>query len=362
MVDKFSRRLAPLGIVVRELTGDMQLTKREIAETQMIVTTPEKWDVVTRKAGDGALVSTVRLLIIDEVHLLHEERGAVIESVVARTLRLVETSQTPVRIVGLSATLPNYADVAVFLRVDPYTGLHFFDSSYRPVPLEQTFIGVTEHNPIRRKLVMNEICFKKVLASVQQGHQVMVFVHSRKETVTTAQFLREQFHEAGRADLICPDEHPTYEGAKQALTRSRNHELKELFNAGLSFHNAGMLRSDRGWVEKYFTTGAIRVLVCTATLAWGVNLPAHTVACHHFHTDLPHTCHSLLPSFASFSVTAVVVFVIMQLTLLAVFLHLLHCCSGDQINRDLRRQEGWLCRAIHARCHANLWSRRSSAV
>lgn len=34
---------------MRELTGDMQLTKRELAQTHMIVTTPEKWDVITRK-------------------------------------------------------------------------------------------------------------------------------------------------------------------------------------------------------------------------------------------------------------------------------------------------------------------------
>ena len=58
-----------LGVVVRELTGDMQMTKKEIMETQMIVTTPEKWDVVTRKStGDVALTQIVRLLIIDEVH------------------------------------------------------------------------------------------------------------------------------------------------------------------------------------------------------------------------------------------------------------------------------------------------------
>jgi replicative superfamily II helicase len=58
----------------------------------------------------------VKLLIIDEVHLLHEDRGAVIESIVARTLRQVESSQSLIRIVGLSATLPNYVDVADFLR------------------------------------------------------------------------------------------------------------------------------------------------------------------------------------------------------------------------------------------------------
>lgn len=56
----------------------------------MIITTPEKWDVITRKsAGDTKLVAQVTLLIIDEIHLLNDERGPVIESLVARTVRLV---------------------------------------------------------------------------------------------------------------------------------------------------------------------------------------------------------------------------------------------------------------------------------
>ena len=70
MAAGFGRRLEPLGITVRELTGDMQLTKAEISATQMLITTPEKWDVVTRKTGDVALTSLVRLLIIDEVENL----------------------------------------------------------------------------------------------------------------------------------------------------------------------------------------------------------------------------------------------------------------------------------------------------
>ena len=35
MVANFGRRLAPLGVTVRELTGDMQLTKKEIMNTQV---------------------------------------------------------------------------------------------------------------------------------------------------------------------------------------------------------------------------------------------------------------------------------------------------------------------------------------
>lgn len=56
----------------------------------MLVSTPEKWDVISRKgSGDATLVKLVKLLIIDEIHLLHEDRGAVIEVLVARTLRQV---------------------------------------------------------------------------------------------------------------------------------------------------------------------------------------------------------------------------------------------------------------------------------
>ena len=54
------------------------------------------------------MAASVRLLVIDEVHLLNDDRGPVIETLVARTLRMVETSQQMIRIVGLSATLPNY--------------------------------------------------------------------------------------------------------------------------------------------------------------------------------------------------------------------------------------------------------------
>jgi len=57
--------------------------------------------------------------------------------IVTHTLRMVEASQSRIRLVGLSATLPNYADVAVFLRVNPRTDLFPFDSTYRPVPLTQ---------------------------------------------------------------------------------------------------------------------------------------------------------------------------------------------------------------------------------
>ncbi|KZT66005.1 Sec63-domain-containing protein [Daedalea quercina L-15889] len=280
IVRKLGRRLKWLNILVRELTGDMQLTKAEIAETQIIVTTPEKWDVVTRKpTGEGELASQVKLLIIDEVHLLNDERGAVIETIVARTLRQVESSQSVIRIIGLSATLPNYIDVADFLSVNRHTGLFYFDSSFRPVPLEQHFIGVKgkPSSPQSRKN-LDRVSFEKVSELVCQGHQVMVFVHARKETVKTALALKEAAQAEGSLDEFSCEDHPQFDFFRRDIGQSRNKEMKQLFDSGFGIHHAGMLRADRNMMERMFEARAIKVvLCCTATLAWGVNLPAHAV-------------------------------------------------------------------------------------
>ncbi|KAI6880595.1 Sec63-domain-containing protein, partial [Hortaea werneckii] len=279
ITEKLGKRLAWLGIQVRELTGDMQLTKAEISATQIIVTTPEKWDVVTRKStGDTELVQKVRLLIIDEVHMLHDERGAVLESLVARTERQVESTQSLIRIIGLSATLPNYTDVADFLKVNRMAGLFYFDQSFRPVPLEQHFLGVKgKAGSKTSRENTDKTAFEKVKDMLEQGHQVMVFVHSRKDTVRTARQLLEMAADEGVGDLFDPSQHEGYTNAIRDVKQSKGKEIRELVAKGMGTHHAGMPRSDRNLIERLFGDGVLKVLCCTATLAWGVNLPAAAV-------------------------------------------------------------------------------------
>lgn len=279
IVEKFKKKLRWMNVQVRELTGDMQLTRTEIANTQVIVTTPEKWDVVTRKAtGDDELASKVRLLVIDEVHLLHEERGAVIETLVARTLRQVESSQLMIRVVGLSATLPNYVDVADFLGVNRQIGMFFFDQHFRPLPLRQEIVGVRLNGFKDAREKLDTVAYEKLVENVREGNQVMVFVHLRKETVRTARTFIQMAREEGEAELFsCMESEKFFAYESQVLQKDRSKELKELYRDGFGVHHAGMLRTDRNLVERMFEDGVLKVLVCTATLAWGVNLPASTV-------------------------------------------------------------------------------------
>ena len=276
MVGNFSKRLKPYDIQVKELSGDQNLTKKQIKETQIIVTTPEKWDIITRKTGERTFTQTVKLIIIDEIHLLHDDRGPVIESIVSRTLRQIENTGEMIRLVGLSATLPNYKDIATFLRVDPKRGLFNFSNSYRPCPLHQTYVGVNEKSAYKRFMLMNQITYNKV-AEQAGTNQILVFVHSRKETAATAKYLRDQLMENLLVGNLVAEDSASKEILLTEAEQVKNADLKDVLPYGIGIHHAGMVRTDRTLVEDLFARGHLQVLVSTATLAWGVNLPAHTV-------------------------------------------------------------------------------------
>lgn len=276
ITNKFSKALNFLNLKILEVTGDTQFPKFEISTAHIIVTTPEKWDILTRKSNDdNAYTLKTRILIIDEIHLLQEERGAVLEALVARAHRTLESNQISLRIIGLSATLPNYVDVANFLKVNLYTGLFYFDRSFRPVPLEQIFIGiktmVNNHHTLQE---MDRVCFEKVVKFVKEKHQVIVFVHSRDSTRKTAFSLIEHiqknnlftFFNAGNTSF-----------SVKKKSQFHTEILNELIEYQISIHHAGLSKHDRTSVEKLFSQGNVKVLFSTSTLAWGVNLPAHAV-------------------------------------------------------------------------------------
>jgi len=156
----------PMHWKVLELSGDTRHDRRALESADILVCTPEKWDLISRgwqqtsngksTSGDNnkkSFVKRVRLLVIDEIHLLGEERGAVLEAIVSRTRfisRSLQQNQDPnrsvdtpemVRIVGLSTAVANPLDLADWIGIDTTgtqltarQGLYNFRPSIRPVP------------------------------------------------------------------------------------------------------------------------------------------------------------------------------------------------------------------------------------
>lgn len=198
-----------------------------------------------------------------------------------------------IRVVALSATLPNYKDVAAFLRIQVPSaeeeaalgpqkspGLFYFDKSYRPVPLKQQYIGVSEKKAVKRMMLMNEITYEKVMERAARS-QIIVFVHSRKETGRTARAIKDaalnRDELAGLIGGSSSGEKYDADYMQKIAKLTKSQELQELVPYAIGIHHAGLSRGDRTLVEELFADKRLRVLVATATLAYGVNLPARTV-------------------------------------------------------------------------------------
>jgi activating signal cointegrator complex subunit 3 len=288
---------APMHWKVLELSGDTHHDRRALDRADILICTPEKYDLLSRGwrgiscQGDSkkeeqkrSFVKRVRLLVIDEIHLLGEERGAVLEAIVSR-MRFVsrslqehtqETQQSRdkhelVRIVGLSTAVANPLDLADWIGirvkgVDPAArrGLYNFRSSIRPVPIGVHVQGFPGKHYCPRMATMNKPCY----AAVKQyapDRPSLIFVASRRQTRLTA-FALISFaagDENPKAFLGCDDAYI------DAIAASIQDEaLRHTITFGIGLHHAGLSSNDRDIVERLYLSGEIRVLVATATLAW----------------------------------------------------------------------------------------------
>lgn len=138
-------KFATLGLTSAELTGDTdQAQLKHVQNASVIITTPEKWDSMTRKWKDHArLMQLVKLFLIDEVHILKDTRGATLEAVVSR----MKSVGSNVRFVALSATVPNSSDIATWLGRDSNNRdlpacQERFGEEFRPVKLKKFVYGL----------------------------------------------------------------------------------------------------------------------------------------------------------------------------------------------------------------------------
>lgn len=149
---EWSEKFKELSVCL--LTGDdddIVFSSDAFAQASIIVTTPEKFDSMTRGhkgALEQSLIATVALLLIDEIHHLGDGRGSTLEAIISRilftrdTLRSADSflaSSMPVstlRILAVSATIPNLKQVARWLGL-PQTSENCksFGNEYRSVPL-----------------------------------------------------------------------------------------------------------------------------------------------------------------------------------------------------------------------------------
>ncbi len=217
-----------------------------------------------------AYVQKVSLVVIDEIHLLGADRGPILEVIVSRMRYISARTKQPVRIVGLSTALANARDLGDWLGIED-EGLFNFRPSVRPVPLECHIQGFPGKFYCPRMMTMNKPTYAAIRTHSPEK-PTLVFVSSRRQTRLTAMDLIAYAAADERPEGFV---HMSANELAGVVRRARDPALKHCLQFGIGIHHAGLSPEDRAICEELFAECKIQVLVCTSTLAWGVNLPAH---------------------------------------------------------------------------------------
>ncbi|KAJ1465914.1 hypothetical protein T484DRAFT_1662208, partial [Baffinella frigidus] len=271
MFNKFKFRII-------EVTGDKKTNIAQFELSNIIIGTPEKINIFLNKSFFLEVLSKTKLLIVDEIHLLNEKRGSVLENTLINFLIGFNKFQNLTRIIGLSATFPNFNDLGEFLKVSPSNGIFYFSKKYRPFKLNQTIIGLKNFSKIKNNYSFsNLITLKKIqtLLSSSPFLKIIIFVQSRRDTYKTAFFFLEK---KINSKFYLSEKFIYLKKKIENLSKFiRSPEIKRLLSFGISIHHAGLPKKERIIIETLFKKGLINILISTTTLAWGVNLPTNIV-------------------------------------------------------------------------------------
>ena len=109
-----------------------------------------------------------------------------------------------------------------------------------------------------------------VLDTLKQGKQALVFANTKRSAEKTAEDISKKIKDSSEELKKLSDEilhilsHPT----KQCQ------RLSKIIEKGVAFHHAGLTHKQKELIEDNFRKGTIKIIACTPTLAYGLDLPA----------------------------------------------------------------------------------------
>ncbi|MBI3032958.1 hypothetical protein HYY69_05770 [Candidatus Woesearchaeota archaeon] len=109
-----------------------------------------------------------------------------------------------------------------------------------------------------------------ILDTLERNKQALVFVNSKRSAEKVAEEI------AGKTKITSQHLTLLSETALHALSKptSQCERLARIIKNGVAFHHSGLLAEQRELIEDSFRNGTLKVICCTPTLSWGVDLPA----------------------------------------------------------------------------------------
>ncbi|HET9783196.1 MAG TPA: DEAD/DEAH box helicase [Candidatus Dormibacteraeota bacterium] len=256
---------------------------------------------------DPARLDLVRYVVLDEVHYIDDfPRGSVWEEIVIQAPRTI-------KLVGLSATIGNYKEIADWM-AENRGGMETVFHDVRPVELKM-WLAINNHfyplfkedggidqrtwsKAAQEEEASYRIGGYKRLPSNDLLHVVeelrrfemlpaIYFIFSRRGCREALQ--RCAYHDLDLTNSEEKDAIDRVVAERLAMLTDRDEEAlfkrmadARLLRRGLAEHHAGLLPYHKEMVEQLFQRGLIKVVFATETLSLGINMPARGVVVSSF--------------------------------------------------------------------------------
>ena len=316
LVNQLARHLerdfTPIGIAVEKVSPALEFDSHEAQmleerepekQFRVLVTTPEKLDLMLRGGWKSRIYRPLTLVVVDEAHGIGAGvRGLRLELLLATINRECRHAQYLL----LTPFMPNSAEVSRWLEpnssMDIGMSLDWVPNDRvvalaRPLKLRrrgdfqvelQTLhtnrdtIEIPDRLILAKErplgLTLSEVTSSQVklaaatAATLSKRGTVIVLVGSPEHTWSVAKTLSVADNRSDRQD-------PDLEHVKSFLAEEMGSDfpLASLLDSGVAVHHAGLSDDTRAIVEWLTERSKLRVLVATTTIAQGVNFPVSGV-------------------------------------------------------------------------------------
>ena len=310
---RLRRDFAGLGIVVEKvspalevdgLEADMMVEVDPTRQFRILVTTPEKFDLMIRSGWEEKIGRPLTLVVVDEAHGLGSgSRGLKLELLLATINREARYAQ----FLLLTPFVPNAAEIAQWLAPDSNQSIELgveWVPNDRVIaiarPQKTAVRGDYKIELLSQHTTRNTIAIPETL-EIQEGRTLGlswsdVSGSPNKLAAATAQILQHRGtvivlvgqprYSWGVADALrVPENHLSQDGQEDLKHIQRflvdemgpDFPLSSLLEYGVGVHHAGLSDDTRTIMEWLTANGKLRVLVATTTMAQGVNFPVSGV-------------------------------------------------------------------------------------
>lgn len=261
------------------MTGDVTINP----EASCLVMTTEILRNMLYRGSE--VIREVHWIIFDEIHYMRDkERGVVWEE----TIILLPKH---VRMVFLSATIPNALEFAEWIAYIQQQVVHVVYTEKRIIPLTHYFrtddiyliqdkkFHLKDFNNAMRKIPSKKDIIKILPETLENVNlPAVVFSFSRKDCESYATKVKKDFLNTEEKEMV----RTIFDNAIESLRKEDREiviieKMLDILLKGVGIHHSGLLPIIREIVEILFQESLIKVLFATETFSIGLNMPAKTV-------------------------------------------------------------------------------------